>query len=180
MGKPRSTGEALGTFGNQHDVAGVLVDLAGDEADVLDVADAADGASGTGGPVHAAGVELDDAFFIGKAAEADAVVFGIVFAAEADVVDGVESVLAIEEHLVGLLDGVVAGDAGDDDGIRGGLELFDGIGGLREGVGEGEARGGERAEREKIAPCSHAGHGSKRQGLRIRVLRDWRPVIRDQ
>jgi len=46
--------------------------------------------------VHAAGVELDDAFFIGKAAKAHAVVFGVVFPAEADVMDSVESVLAIE------------------------------------------------------------------------------------
>ena len=44
------------------------------------------------GSVHAAGVEFDDAFFVGQAAEADAVVFGIVLAAEADVVDSVQGV----------------------------------------------------------------------------------------
>ena len=67
-------------------------------------------------------------------------VLRVVLAAEADVVDSVQRVLAIEEHLVGLLDGVVAGDAGDDDGLCRRLELFDGVGGLREGVGDGEAR----------------------------------------
>ncbi len=35
--------EALGSIGDEHDVAGVFVDFAGDEADVFDVADAAYG-----------------------------------------------------------------------------------------------------------------------------------------
>ncbi len=110
--------------------------------------------------MHAAGVELDDAFFVGKAAEAYRVVLWIVFAAEADVVDGVEGVLAIKEHLVGLLDGVVAGNAGDDDGFSRRLEGFDGVGGLREGVGDGEGGGGDGSEREEIAPCGHAEQGT--------------------
>ena len=75
--------------------------------------------------MHAAGVEFDDALFVGQATEADAVVLRIVFAAEADVVDGVERVGSVQQHFVGLLDGVVAGDAGDDDGLGGRLELFD-------------------------------------------------------
>jgi hypothetical protein len=127
-------------------VAGVLVDFAGDEADVFYIADAAYRAGRTGWSVHAAGVKLDDAFFIGQAAEADGVILWIVFAADADVVDGVEGVLTIEKHLVCLLDGVVAGDAGDDDGFLGRLELLDGVGGLRESVGDGESGGGDGSE----------------------------------
>ncbi len=80
--------------------------------------------------MHAAGVEFDDAFLVGQAAEADAVVFGIVLAAEADEVRGFERVGAVGEHLPGFLHGVVAGDTGDNDGLRGRLELFDGFGGL--------------------------------------------------
>ena len=96
--------------------------------------------------MHAAGIELDDSFFVGKAAEAYGVIFGIVFAADADVVDGVEGVLAIQEHLVRLLDGVVAGDAGDDDGFCGRLKRLDGVGGLGESVGDGEGGGGDGSE----------------------------------
>jgi hypothetical protein len=32
---------------------------------------------------------------------------------------------------------------------------------LRKGVGNGEGRARQRAEREEIAPCRHAGHGNK-------------------
>ncbi len=102
VGEAHVAGEAVGAVGAEHDVAGVLVDLAGDEADILNVADAADGAGRTRGSVHAAGVELDDAFFIGQAAVADGVVAGVIFAAEADVVDGVEGIGAVEQASGGL------------------------------------------------------------------------------
>ena len=160
MGKPRSTAKRWAPSGDEHDVAGVLVDFAGDEADIFDVADAADGASGTRRTMHAAGIEFDDAFFVGQAAEADGMIFRIVLAAETNVVNGFEGVSAIEEHVVGLLDGGVAGFAGDDDGLGRRLELLDGVGSLGEGVGNGgeaEAGGGDRTQREEIAAGSHGG-----------------------
>ncbi len=132
---------------------GVLEDLACDKANVLDVLHAADRSSGAGGTVHAAGVEFDDAFFVGQASEADAVVFGVVLAAEADVVRGFKRVTAaVEQHLVGLLHGVIAGGAGDDDRFRGRLKLLDGFNGLGGSFISGcDTCGSKCSEREEVA-----------------------------
>ena len=125
-------GKFLRALGDEHDVAGVFKDLARDQTDVLDIAHAADGAGAARGSMHAAGVKFDDAFFVGKSAEADAVVAGVVLAADADVVRRLERVGAVEEHLVGLLDRLVAGDAGNDDRFRRRLHLLDLFGCRRE------------------------------------------------
>src|SRR5271167_1112231 len=117
--------------------------------------------------MHAAGVEFDDALFVGKSAEADAVVFGIVLTADADVVRSLECVGAVEEHLVCLLDRLVAGDAGDDDGFRRRLELLDRFGGVSVRVGfsaqgwQAEAGCSQSAKREEVAAGRHGGDVSK-------------------
>ncbi len=131
--------EVFGSLADEHDVAAALHDELGDEAGVADALQCADGACGACGAMHAAGVELDDAVFIGQAAVSDAVVVRVIFAGDADVVAGVECVGAVEEHLVGFFDGVVAGVARDDDGLLGRWDMLDTFGWLR-------LRGGECAE----------------------------------
>ena len=70
-----------------------------------------------------------------------------------------ERVGAVEEHLVGLLDRLVTGDAGDDDGLCRRLHLLDLLGGVGVGVAGGEPKGGgaHGAERQEVAACGHGG-----------------------
>src|SRR5208337_728545 len=71
-------GESFRAFADEHDVAGVLHHSFGNERDILDVADSAHRSGAARGSMHAAGVEFDYAFFVGKAAESDAVVVRII------------------------------------------------------------------------------------------------------
>src|SRR6266478_1637182 len=70
--------EAAGAVADDHYVIGALHYGFGEAGDVLDAADAGDGAGAVSGAVHAAGVELDFALFVGQAAIAYRVVVGIV------------------------------------------------------------------------------------------------------
>ncbi len=71
--------EALGAFADKHYVPSVFHHCLGRQRDVLDVAHAADRSRPARGAMHATRVEFHDSFFVGQAAEADAVVVGIVF-----------------------------------------------------------------------------------------------------
>ncbi len=129
-------GEAFGTLADDHDVRGAAHDGFGYAGSMADVGEGRGGAGAAGGAVHDAGVEFDDAVFVGEAAVADAVVVGVVFAGLADVERGFEGVGAVLEEGVGFGDGVVAGLAGDDDGALGGgvdyglvVSGFGGLGG---------------------------------------------------
>jgi hypothetical protein len=117
--------------------------------------------------VHAAGIEFDDALFIGQSAEAYAVILRIVLAADADVMRGFERVNTIEEHLVCLLDRLVAGDAGDNDRLRRRLELLDRFGclgldvGSSTAAGQAESGSGKGAKREEVTAGCHGGDVNK-------------------
>ena len=107
-------GEAEGAFAGQHDVVGLLHDEAGDFGGRLDVAEGGHGAGAARGAVHDAGVEFDHAFFVGQAAVADGVIFGI-FLDDVDAGDhGVQRVAAAA-GFHGALAGAQAVGAGDDD-----------------------------------------------------------------
>ncbi len=60
------------------------------------------------GTVHAAGIEFDYAFFVGQAAESDAVLVGIVFRAFHHFQGGVERVAAILEECEGIVEIFIA------------------------------------------------------------------------
>ena len=78
---PHGDRESFRAFADQHDMAGVLHHSLGNKRNVLDVADTADRSGAARGSVHAAGIEFDHSFFVGKAAEADAIIIRIVFGA---------------------------------------------------------------------------------------------------
>ena len=69
--------------------------------------------------MHAAGVELDDAFLVGQAAEAHAVVVGVVFRAGDDGDGGFQRVGARGEQGVGAVQiGEAVIGADDDGGVK--------------------------------------------------------------
>jgi hypothetical protein len=68
--------------------------------------------------VHAAGIELDHTFFVGQAAEADAIVFGIVFRTFDYAQRGVERIAAALERSECVFEIGVAVVGADDDGSR--------------------------------------------------------------
>src|SRR5450759_1680629 len=123
-------GESFGAFADEHDVAGVLHDGSGHERNILDVTDAAHGSGAAAGPVHAAGVEFDHAFFVRKAAESDAIVVRIVFRAFHDAQGGVERVAAVFQENEGGVEVMDAIVGADDDRPLGGAGRFGGAGSI--------------------------------------------------
>ena len=75
---------------------------------------AADGAGAARGSMHAAGIELDDSVFVGKTAESDGIVVGIVFGSLNDFERGVERVAATGQHAepANQLEWIINGCAG--------------------------------------------------------------------
>ena len=113
--EPHGDSESFGAFADEHDVAGVLHHSFGNGRNILDVADAAHGSRAARGPVHAAGIEFDHAFFVGKAAQSDAIVVRIVFRAFYNAQGSVERVAAVfqeNEGGVEVIDAIVS--ANDD------------------------------------------------------------------
>src|SRR4029077_20101767 len=112
-------GESFRSFADKHHVAGVLHHSFGNERNILDVADTAHRSGATRGSVHAAGVEFDHAFFIGKAAESDGIVVRVIFRALYNAQGRVERVTAAfqeSEGVVEVIDAVVGAD--DDRPLR--------------------------------------------------------------
>ena len=104
---------------------GLVHDGFGDQRDIFDIAHSAYRSGASGGTVHAAGVEFDDAFFVGQASEADAGVVGIVFGTFDYAEGGVEGVASVVEEGVGVVEVVEAVVGGDHDRclVRGWPEL---------------------------------------------------------
>ena len=103
-------------------MAGVLHHSFRNERNVLDVTDAAHRSGASRGPVHAAGVKFHHSFFVGKAAESDGIVVGIVFGSLYNAQSSVERVAAAfqeSESVVKVIDAVVGAD---DDRALGGAK----------------------------------------------------------
>jgi hypothetical protein len=94
-------------------VIGALHYCFGEAGYVFDAADAGDGAGAVGGAVHAAGVELDFAFFVGKPAVAYGVVVGVVFDYGYGGYHGVEGVATFFQDVHAAAECVDAVGAGD-------------------------------------------------------------------
>ncbi|OLC98560.1 MAG: hypothetical protein AUH86_04520 [Acidobacteria bacterium 13_1_40CM_4_58_4] len=107
-------GEAFRALAHQHDVAGVVHNSFGHKGNVLDVAHSADSASAPRWSVHTTGVELNHAFFVGQATEADAIVIGIIFRPFHDSQRCIEGVAAVFEETVSVIEVVVAIVGRDD------------------------------------------------------------------
>lgn len=147
-------GEFRCAFSDDHDVGSFFHHGTGELGDVTNVPDCGNASDLARGAVHDAGVEFHDSVLIGKAAESDAMVVGVVFAALADVDGSVESVRAALEHGIGFGDAVVVRLPGDDDrSLRG--HVFDWVGlGICWSFAEGataEAGGNDCAGREEVA-----------------------------
>src|SRR5438067_13523526 len=97
--------------------------IAGHQANVLDISYPADRTGLARGTVHAAGIKLNHALFVGKTAKSDALIVGIIFLRLGNEQHGVKRVLAIFEHLPALIDGLLARNFGDDDRLFGLGEL---------------------------------------------------------
>ena len=113
--KTHGDGKSFRAFADQHDVAGVLHHSFRNQRNILDVADAAHGSGAARGPVHAAGVEFDYAFFVGKAAESDGVVVRIVFRTFYNADGSVERVAAAFQESEGVVEIIEAVVGADDD-----------------------------------------------------------------
>src|SRR5258706_2666379 len=110
--------EPLRALAHEHDMARALHNGLGHQRNILDIAHAADGTGAARGPVHATGIQFDDAFFVGQAAETDAVVVGIVFWPADYEHGGIESVAPLAEDFEALVDVVETIAGGDDDWAR--------------------------------------------------------------
>jgi hypothetical protein len=66
--------------------------------------------------MHATGVQLDHAFFIGAAAESDILIIRIIFRALYDLESGIECVGSSREKFVALINPVVAVFGANEDG----------------------------------------------------------------
>ena len=135
--KAQCDGKALSALADQHNVAGMFHDGFGNKRNILDVTDAADGSGATRWAVHAAGVEFDHPFFVGKAAESDRVVVRIILRSLYHAESCIQSVAAAfqeSEGVVEIIDAIVRADddralvrAGLLDGRRGRLVLCVGV-----------------------------------------------------
>ena len=96
--------KTLRAFTHQHHVAGVLHHGLGDQRNVLDIPNAPDRAGAAGRTVHAAGIELHNAFFIGQPTQSDAVFVGIVFRSLYNLQSGIERVAAIFQEGEGVVE----------------------------------------------------------------------------
>ena len=96
-------GKPFGAFAHQHDVAAVLHHRLRQQRHVPDVAHRAHRAGAPRGAVHARGVQLDHAVFIGESPKTNTVVVGIVFLRFAHGDGGVERIAAGLEHVVAAL-----------------------------------------------------------------------------
>src|SRR5437660_8698121 len=76
--------------------------------------------------MHAAGVEFDHAFFIGKAAEADRIVIRIVFRTLYNAQGGVERVATVFQENKGVVEVIDAVVGADNDRALGGARWFGG------------------------------------------------------
>src|SRR5947207_13881968 len=117
--------EAGGTLAYQHYMAGMLHYGFGQRTHVLDVMHCAHRAGAAGGTVHAAGIKFNHTFLVGKAAQAHAVIIGIIFGAGDDCDSGIESVSALDQLFVTGVNVAKAVSSADDDvlaasGCRGG------------------------------------------------------------
>jgi len=106
-------GEAPGTVAYDHYVIGALHYGFGEAGDVFYAADAGYGAGAVGGAVHAAGVELDFALFVGEAAVTYGVIVGVVFDDRYGGNYGVQGVATFFEDVHAAAEGIDAVGAGD-------------------------------------------------------------------
>ncbi len=157
--------ELLRVLADEQVVIGLLEHGLGDERRRAHAFDARHAAGALGRPVHAARVELHDAFGVGQAAVADAGVFGIELAQVDAGDDGVEHVGALRDHLERLLHAgdrpavlvAVAVGRRDDDRL-------DRAGGDGRRLAEHGSRGGDGeaggAGLDELAAGDFPGHGS--------------------
>src|SRR6267154_888950 len=109
-------GEAASAVAYDHNVIGALHYGFGEAGDVFDAADAGYGTGAVGGAVHAAGVELDFALFVGEAAVAYGVVVGVVFYYGYCRYYGVQGIAAFFQDVHAAAESVYAVGAGDYQG----------------------------------------------------------------
>src|SRR5262249_29647891 len=110
--------KALCAFADQHDMPGVLDHGLGDVGNVLDISHAADGASAPRWAVHAAGVQFDNAFLVGKAAEPYAILKGVILGTIHHLDGRIERVAATFQENVRLVEIRKAVLRGDNDWAR--------------------------------------------------------------
>ena len=108
--------EALGAFAHQHDVAGMLHHRLRDQRHVLNVPHSTYRASASRWAVHAAGIELDNAFFVGETTEANTIVLRIIFRALDDFEGGIKRIAAAFQEDERVLEIRVSIVGTDDDG----------------------------------------------------------------
>src|ERR1700681_1544432 len=123
-------GKSFGAFADEHHVAGVLHDRLGNERNILDVADAAHRSRAARGSMHAAGVEFNDAFFVGKAAQSDGIVIRVIFRALDYAEGSVERVATVFQESEGVVEVIDAVVGADDDRPLGAAGWFDGAGSI--------------------------------------------------
>jgi hypothetical protein len=105
--------EPPGAVAYDHYVIGALHYGFGEAGDVFDAADAGYGAGAMGGAVHAAGIELDFALFVGEAAVAYGVIVGVVFDDCYGGYYGVQGVASFFEDVHASAECIYAVGAGD-------------------------------------------------------------------
>ena len=94
-------GEALCALAHQHHVRGMQHHCARQQRNIFDVLDRAHRTRGAGGAVHAAGIKLHFALFVGQPAQPHAVVSRIILLAFAYVQHRIEGIFAAHQHVVG-------------------------------------------------------------------------------
>ena len=125
--------------------------------------------------MHATGIQLDHAFFIGAAAEPDILVIGVIFRPLYDLESGIECVGAASEKLVALMNPVVAVFGANEDWESTGALRLLALSILRQGVHrETQRRRTDKSGREKIA--TRDGHAKPRFSDRL-VGQNERKVI---
>jgi hypothetical protein len=85
------------------------------QGSVLDILNSTDRTSSARRAMHAAGIELNYALFIGMTAQADALVVGIIFRALDYLKHGIEGVGSARQQPVSRIEIVVAVSGADDD-----------------------------------------------------------------
>src|SRR4051794_24838005 len=89
----------------------------GKRGNILNIADSADCAGATRGPMHNTGIEFDFPVFVGKSAQADGIVSGVVFLGAKNKSDCIESVMPAAKEFVSAVRALDPGVLGDDDGF---------------------------------------------------------------
>ena len=124
-------------------MVGLLHHQLGDFGRRLAAADARYRAAAARGAMHDAGVEFDDAFFVGQATVADGVVLGILFVDIDAGYHGVERIVALLEHFHCARGGPKTVGARNDDILA------------ACGAGLSAGRGQRRAGNKQIASADH-------------------------